>query len=594
MSDYTAPMKDMDFILNELSDHDTLMNIPDLSEFSPDLVSAVLEEAGKFAKGVLAPLNQTGDIEGCTFADGKVSTPTGWKNAYDQFCENGWLGLSLPETYGGQELPKFISMAVNEMWLSANLAFVMFQTLNQGACEILLNAGTDKLKERYLEKLVTGQWTSAMALTEPNAGSDLGSIKTKATPRGEGEYSIKGQKIFITYGEHDLCENIAHLVLAKTPGAPDGAKGISLFIVPKFKINDDGSLGEHNDVHCVSIEHKTGLHGSPTCALSYGDNDNCIGTLIGEENKGLQYMFILMNEARLSTGLQGVAFGELSYQKSLEYAFDRTQGRDAITGEQNVAIVQHPDVKRMLLGLRAQTMSLRALGYLIASRIDQAHFRAESPFYKDNNDFVALLTPVFKAFSTESGNLMAGSAIQIFGGMGFIEETGVAQLMRDIRITTIYEGTTGIQANDLLFRKIASDQGDCLSRLLQEIRFDAQNLSACPEFSDEKETLLNACDMLQASANYIVEHTKDAKETLLAGAVPFLEMMGIVCCSWQMAKIAAKAQDKIANDQDPEYHANLCALSKFYFAHYTPRATSLNETFLKAQQGLKDYHFANA
>ncbi len=594
MSDYLAPLKDMSFILQNMTDQAALMQIPAMAEFSPDLVTAVLEEAAKFAQGVLVPLNVVGDIQGCRFEEGKVITPEGWKTAFNQFCENGWLGLALPEAFGGQQLPKFISMAVSEMWLSANLAFVMFQTLTQGSSEILLKAASDEIKAKYLEKMVSGEWSCCMSLTEPAAGSDLGSIRTKAEPMADGRYRIKGQKIFITYGEHDLTENIVHLVLAKTPGAPEGSKGISLFLVSKRVINNDGSLGELNDVHCVSIEHKTGLHGSPTCSISYGDGDGAIGEMIGEENRGLEYMFILMNEARLSTGLQGVAIGELGYQKSLAYCLERTQGRNAQTGQTNVPIIQHPDVQRMLLGIRAQVMALRSLGYLIAARIDQAEHEVDDEKRNKAKMFVALLTPVFKAFATESGNLMAGTTIQLFGGMGFVEETGVAQLMRDIRITTIYEGTTGIQANDLIFRKVAADKGQGIKALLAEMEHDAHHLANITGYETESDALLEACRFVGKTAEWIVEHAKSDASQLLSGAVPFLEMLAIVASSWQMAKLICAADQKLSEGDDPDYHRNLKALGRFYFVHYLPKAAALNVTFMRANQGLAEYQFVPA
>jgi alkylation response protein AidB-like acyl-CoA dehydrogenase len=591
MGHYQAPLKDMLFVLNDVVERTGLSYIPELADFSPDLVCAVLEEAGKFASGVLAPLNAIGDQQGCRFDAGQVQTADGWKEAYKQFCEGGWMGLALPDTYGGQALPQFIAMPVNEMWNSANLSFEMLHTLIQGGSEILLSVGTEAQKARYLEQLVSGNWTVAMALTEPNAGSDLGAISTRATPCGDGSYQIKGQKIFITYGEHDVAENIVHLVLARTPDAAAGSRGISLFAVPKYRINADGSLGDANDVACVSIEHKTGLHGSPTCAMSYGDHDACFGELIGTENRGLAAMFILMNAARLSTGLQGVAIGEMGYQRALEYALERVQGADMETGKRRVAIVEHPDVARMLLGIRSQVMALRSLAYLIAARIDKAELAADEPTRWRMNASVALLTPVFKAFATESGNLMAGTTIQVFGGMGFVEETGVAQLMRDSRITTIYEGTTGIQAKDLLFRKIAADKGAALHELLSEITQDAEALAAVDGFTALAETLHGACREVERMGQRVVQADQNEQLGLHAGSVPMLEAMGILCCSWQLARVALAAQQKFLAQEDPAYHGNLVALARFYFAHFSPRVQSLAQTFFQADAGLQDYQF---
>lgn len=587
MANYLAPLKDMNFLLKHVADSRQFDQMADFVDYDAELRSAVLEEASKFAGQVLSPLNQSGDIEGCHFNEGTVTTPAGWRDAYQQFCDNGWLGLALPENYGGQALPRFIAAAVHEMWLSSNLSFVMFQALTQGAAEILLAANDERLQQRYLDKLVTGEWATCMSLTEPSAGSDLGNTRTRAIRQDDGTYLITGQKIFITYGEHDLTENIVHLVLAKTPDSPAGAKGVSLFIVPKYQVDDAGRCGELNDVRCVSIEHKTGLHGSPTCSISYGDDGGAIGELVGEENRGLEYMFILMNEARLSTGQQGVAIGEMGYQRALEYSLERTQGRDALTGETNVQIARHPDVKRMLMGLRAQVMALRALSYQIAARLDLAEVESENS--AAHLQFVALMTPIFKAFSTESGNLMAGSAIQIFGGMGFVEETGVAQLMRDIRVTTIYEGTTGIQANDLVFRKVLADQGGALTALIAEIEADFTRYIQLEIAGIETQPLAQMMTVLKDSADYILQQGKEGREALLCGAVNFLELMGVACSSWMMMRIAIAAQEQKASSTDTIYLNNLIALSQFYFVHYTPKVLALHKTVMSAEIGLQDY-----
>ncbi|MDY0206578.1 MAG: acyl-CoA dehydrogenase [Pseudomonas sp.] len=591
MSHYQAPVKDIMFLLNNVFELSELSELPALADFSPDLIGAVLEEAGKFATGVLAPLNSVGDQQGCSFDDGQVSTADGWIDAYKQFCDGGWMGLALPEAYGGQGLPNFIAMPVNEMWNSANLSFEMLHTLIQGGSEIFLSLGTDVQKARYLEQLVSGNWTVAMALTEPAAGSDLGAITTRAILNEDGSYQIKGQKIFISYGEHDVAENIIHLVLARTPDAPPGGRGISLFAVPKYRINADGGVGELNDVACMSIEHKTGLHGSPTCSMSYGDNNACFGELIGTENRGLSAMFILMNAARLSTGLQGVAIGEVGYQRALEYAQERVQGTD-ITGKKRVPIVEHPDVARMLLSIRSQVMGLRSLSYLIAARIDKASLSKNEQTRQSMNSSVALLTPVFKAFATESANLMAGTTIQIFGGMGFIEETGVAQLMRDSRITTIYEGTTGIQAKDLLFRKIAADKGAALSDLLAEITQDAEVLASIDSFTSLAEVLQGICAEVARMSERVVQAEQDDQLGLYAGSLAMLEAIGILCCSWQLGCVALTAHQKLQEGDDPAYHENLIALTRFYFAHFTPRVLSLTQTFFQADAGVKDYQFS--
>ena len=592
MSEYLAPLKDMLFALDVVRQQTGIEQNETLAEFDSSFVAAVLEEAGKFARGVLAPLNAVGDVQGCRFDNGSVTTPDGWKNAFDQFNEGGWMGLAMSADFGGQQLPKFIAQPVNEMWLSANLAFVMFHALSQGCSEILSHFGTDAQKARYLEAIVSGRWTVAMALTEPNAGSDLAATTTKAVPQGDGTYRIKGQKIFITYGDHDLAENIVHLVLARTPDAPAGSRGISLFAVPKFRIEEDGSIGAFNDVACTGIEHKMGLHGSPTCSMSYGDNDDCIGELIGEENKGLMAMFVLMNEARLSTGMQGVGFGEMSYQHSLRYATERTQGSHYSSG-QRVSIVEHPDVQRMLLSMHSRTVALRAIGYLIAALIDLSEHSTDKAEVKALRDRVALLTPIFKAFSTEEGNRMAGTCVQVYGGMGFVEETGVAQFMRDARIITIYEGTTGIQARDLVFRKILADQGNALNALLTDVRSSAERLGSRDQaaLAVMAAQLTNACRATSSRIEALLGAGDDQQLRLHAGSVPLLEALGTLLCGWQLAEIAAYASDKIAANEDPVYHQNQIALAQFYFAHHLPGLFAQLETVACADAGLGSYQF---
>lgn len=585
---YQAPYKDMQLLVAQAYQQQGLAGVESLDGFDPELANAVMEEAAKFATGVLAPLNQVGDVQGCRFRDGKVITADGWKEAYQQFAESGWIGLALPEEFGGQGLPKYIAQPVNEMWLSANLAFVMFQALAQGGSEILLNFANESIQNRYLPKIVSGEWTVAMALTEPNAGSDLGALNTKAIQQADGTYKIKGQKIYITYGDHDLTDNIAHLVLARTPDAPAGSRGISLFIVPKHRVADDGALGEFNDVRCTGIEHKMGLHGSPTCSISYGDQDDCIGELVGELNQGLMAMFVLMNEARLSCGLQGVALGELGYQRALEYAQERTQGANS-QGEK-VAIVEHADVKRMLLEIRSETFALRALGYQIAAQIDATEAADDSS--KNNQskkDRVALLTPIFKAFATERANVMAGQVVQVFGGMGFVEETGVAQIMRDARVTTIYEGTTGIQARDLMFRKVRGDQGKALTELLAEVTQLAQSFESDEVFAsmaqDSQQVINKMTSLLHSHLlNPDMDH-----EDLLAVSVPFLEAMGVLCCTWQLLNVLAYQQAQ--ENTDESYVQNIKALSVFYGAYRLPSAMAALKVVENAGLGLSKYKF---
>ena len=582
---YQAPYKDMQLLVAQAYQQQGLAGVESLDGFDPELANAVMEEAAKFATGVLAPLNQVGDVQGCRLQDGVVSTADGWKEAYQQFAESGWIGLALPEAFGGQGLPKYIAQPVNEMWLSANLAFVMFQALAQGGSEILLNFANESIQNRYLPKIVSGEWTVAMALTEPNAGSDLGTLSTKAIPQQDGTYKIKGQKIYITYGDHDLTDNIAHLVLARTPDAPAGSRGISLFIVPKHRVADDGTLGEFNDVRCTGIEHKMGLHGSPTCSISYGDQDGCIGELVGELNQGLMAMFVLMNEARLSCGLQGVALGELGYQRALEYAQERIQGAND-QGEK-VAIAEHADVKRMLLEMRSEIFALRALGYQIAAQIDATDDSSKNN--QSKKDRVALLTPIFKAFATERANVMAGQVVQVFGGMGFVEETGVAQIMRDARVTTIYEGTTGIQARDLMFRKVRGDQGKALTELLAEITQLVQPFESDDVFAsmvkETQQVLIKVASLLDSHLlNPDADH-----DGLLAVSVPFLEAMGILCCTWQIFNVLAYQQ--VQETVDESYMQNIKALAAFYGAYRLPSATAALKVVENAGLGLGKYKF---
>ncbi len=588
MSDYQAPLKEMQFLVQNAVEKTGLNNNEALADFDADTVAAILEAASELAGKSLSPMNAIGDNEGCRFEDGKVFTPTGWKQAFDQFAQDGWMGLALPMDFGGQELPKFIAQPVNEMWHSANLSFVMFHAVIQGCSEILMKFGTEEQKARYIEKFITGEWTAAMALTEPGAGTDLGELKTKAIPQDNGQYLIKGQKIYITYGEHDMTENKVHFVLARTPDAPEGSRGISLFAVPTHRINDDGSLGEFNDVVCTGIEHKTGLHGSPTCSMSYGDNDNCFGELVGPENKGLMAMFILMNEARLSVGVQGVALSQIAYQQAAEYALERPQGRHYATGARRVPIAQHPDVARMLMTMKSFATGQRALGYLIAALFDKSEHATDESEKAAAESRIALLTPIFKAFATEQANLMTGTGIQVFGGMGFVEETGVAQYMRDARITTIYEGTTGVQGSDLLFRKIRMDKGAALTQLLEEIDTVAGELTANQDLAKLGQDLCAATATVRDTLPALLNEEADLLQ-LNAGAVPMLDALGFLLTAWQLGEIALKATTEQSND--PEFFGNMIALAKFYNAHQLPQVYARVANFNSAADGIADYKF---
>ena len=583
MYDYQPPLRDMQFILAELAGLDDISGLPGCEEASADLIGAVLEEAGRFAAGVLAPLNRVGDAQGCRLLeDGRVATPEGWQQAYAQFCAAGWLGLSLPVEFGGQGLPKLVSTPVMEMWNAANMAFTMLPILNQGQAEALRIAASAEQKRTWLPRVVSGEWGSTMNLTEPQAGSDLAATRTRAEPQADGSYKLFGQKIFISYGEHELTPNIVHLVLARLPDAPAGVKGLSLFIVPKFLVEADGSLGARNDVRCISIEHKMGIHGSPTCTLSFGDGGGATGWLVGEPNRGLEVMFVMMNEARFGVGVQGVALAERAYQMALGYARERVQGRDAVSGASGQPILCHPDVKRMLLSMRARVMAMRALLYTAAGWFDIAHHHPDAAVADKHRRYVDLLMPVAKGWCTEVGNDVCDEAIQVFGGMGFVEETGVAQHFRDARIITIYEGTTGIQANDLVGRKILREGGATLRELIVELRANAAALAAAG-LAELGDGLGEAIDALEAATDWILANGRDQLGEVLAGAVPFLHLLGTVCGGWQLGRAALAAHARLqAGEGDPVFLGSIVELARFYMATVGPQATAHAATVREA------------
>ncbi|MBI5861169.1 MAG: acyl-CoA dehydrogenase C-terminal domain-containing protein [Rhodocyclales bacterium] len=577
MSTYSAPLKDMQFVLNELAELDQVAKLPGCEEVTPDLVEAILDEANKFASGVLAPLNRAGDEIGAQWADKAVTMPKGFKEAYLQFVENGWPALSCEPEHGGQGLPKTISVAVQEMWKAANMAFSLCPMLTMGAVEALELVGTDEQKATYLPKMISGEWTGTMNLTEPQAGSDLAAVRTRAVPQEDGTYRVFGQKIFITYGDHDMAENTIHLVLARTPDAPEGVKGISLFVVPKFLVNADGSLGERNDAWCVSIEHKLGIHASPTCVLAFGDSGGAVGTLVGKENEGLKYMFVMMNAARFAVGLEGLAIAERAYQKAVVYARDRVQGRAIEGSSGSVAIIRHPDVRRMLMLMRTQVEAMRALAYVVAAATDMALRHPDAAERARQQAFVDLMIPVVKGWLTETGNDVATLGIQVHGGMGYIEETGAAQFFRDARITTIYEGTTGIQAMDLIGRKIAREGGTTLKMVIARMKQTQGELAnhANPDLAAIAAELEQGIAALARAADYIVAtYGKDVR-AVAAGAVPFLLLMGIVSGGWMMARAARVAHDKAsAGDGDPFYPAKIVS-ARFYAEHVLTAAAGL-------------------
>jgi alkylation response protein AidB-like acyl-CoA dehydrogenase len=577
MSAYVAPLKDMRFVLNELAGLAEVAKLPGYAEATPDTVDAILEEAAKFAGGVLDPLNHTGDKEGSQWKDGAVTTPKGFKEAYRQYVEGGWCALPFESEWGGQGLPKLVATAVEEMLTSANMSFSLCPLLTQGAIHALILAGSDQLKKTYLEKMVAGQWTGTMNLTEPQAGSDLALVRSKAV-READHYRISGQKIFITYGEHDLAENIVHLVLARTPDAPEGVKGISLFIVPKFMVKPDGSLGERNGAKCASIEHKLGIHASPTAVMVY---ENAIGYLVGEENKGLSYMFIMMNAARFSVGLEGVSIAERAFQRALAYARERMQGRD-LAGGGTVPIIRHPDVRRMLMLMKSQTEAARALAYVVAAALDAAARHPDAKMRQHNQAFADLMIPVVKGWSTETGIEVASLGIQVHGGMGFIEETGAAQHLRDARITTIYEGTTGIQANDLVGRKIAREGGATAKAWLAQLKAFDGELAKSGNADVTAIRAALACGALAVgeSVDYIVATAGKDVMSAFAGAVPFLKLLGIVAGGWQMARAALAAEKKLASSDRAFYAAKL-STARFYADQVLVQAPALRDTVVK-------------
>lgn len=548
MNSYKAPLNDLSFIFNHLLDQKQLAELPGLEDLGVELYESVLEEAGKFASNVLDPINASGDREGLKIADGVVTTPKGFKEAYQQYTQAGWNNISLEPEFGGQGLPYILSTAVNEIMMGANKSFVMCSGLTIGAIEAISHAASDELKHKYLPKLVSGEWGGTMNLTEPGAGSDVGALKTKAIEQADGSYRIHGQKIFITFGEHDLTENIIHLVLARLPDAPAGVRGISLFLVPKFLVNDDGSLGERNDVRCVSIEHKLGIHASPTCVMAYGDDEGALGYLVGEKNKGLAAMFVMMNMARLTVGMEGVALTERSYQAALDYARERVQGADVATG-QPVAIIEHADVRRQLLSMKSNVEAMRAISLFIAQAQDISLRHPDAEVRAYNQGLVDLLIPVFKAWATETALKTTTTGIQVHGGLGFIEETGVAQYLRDAVISVIYEGTTAIQAADLVGRKIVKDQGKNLGVLLGLMKETLAEVQAKAELADIATEFGNAIELLESHSQLIAQQFMQSTKDALSVSVPYLMLTGIVVGAWQHAKSAVKAAELLAQAQ---------------------------------------------
>ena len=574
---YVAPVKDMLFVMNELAGLSEVVAYPSYAEAGADvdLAPAILEESAKFNQDVVAPLNWPGDQNPSSLKDGVVTTTPGFKDAFEQFAAAGWQGVVHPAEFGGQGLPKLIATACFEMVHSASLSFALCPMLTDGAIEALLTAASPELQERYVPNMISGEWTGSMCLTEPQAGSDLSMVRARAVPEANGTYKIFGTKIFITYGEHDMAKNIIHLVLARTPDAPEGVKGISLFVVPKFLVNADGSLGERNDVHCVSIEHKLGIKASPTAVVQFGDHGGAVGYLVGQENRGLEYMFVMMNAARFAVGMQGIAVAERAYQKAVQYAKDRVQSRDLAGSAGPVAIIHQPDVKRMLMTMRAYTEAARALAYYAAAAYDAQHAAPDEAVRKSNQALYEFLVPIVKGFSTEMSIEVASLGVQVHGGMGFIEETGAAQHYRDARILTIYEGTTAIQANDLIGRKTVRDVGATAKAFSAKIAETEKELVASG--SADAKAVLKQLSIGRAAFDeavaYILANAKTNTKAVYAGSCAYLRLAGLVLGGWQMARGLLAAER--LRDSDPAFYNTKIATARFFIENLLPQAQGL-------------------
>ncbi len=591
---YSAPLKDMLFNLEHLAGLDQVAQIPGFEDAGLETAQAVLEECAKLAEGVIAPLNRAGDLAPSSWKDGVVTTTEGFKQAFRQYAEGGWQGLQHPQDFGGQGLPKAIGAACIEMINAANLSFALCPLLTDGAIEALLTAGSDEIKATYLEKMVTGEWTGTMNLTEPQAGSDLALVRTRAEPQADKSYKVFGTKIFITYGEHDMAENIVHLVLARVAGAPEGIKGISLFVVPKFLVNQDGSLGARNDVQCVSIEHKLGIKASPTAVLQFGDGiqgsvadstgAGAVGYLVGEENRGLEYMFIMMNSARYAVGVQGIAIADRAYQQAAAFAKERVQSRPVDGSvKASATIIHHPDVRRMLMGMRSLTEGCRALAATAAAAYDLAHHHPDSAQRAHNAAIYEFMVPLVKGYSTETGLEVTNLGVQVHGGMGFIEETGAAQHYRDAKILTIYEGTTAIQANDLVGRKTLRDGGATARELAGQIAQTEEQLQASGSAA-----ALSVARQLQSArlaflevVDYVLANAKTQPNAVYAGSVPYLMLAGNLMAGWQLGRALCVAEQLLPTGQDERFLRAKIATAQFYAEHILVRVSSLRDSVLQ-------------
>ncbi|PQA82340.1 acyl-CoA dehydrogenase [Limnohabitans sp. TS-CS-82] len=580
---YIAPIKDMVFNMEHLAGLEHVAQIPAFEDMGVETAQAVLEECAKLNESVLVPLNWEGDKNPSFFKDGHVTTTPGFKEAYQQYCEGGWQSLQHPADFGGQGLPKTIGAACGEMLNSANMSFALCPMLTDGAIEALLTAGSDELKATYLEKLISGEWTGTMNLTEPQAGSDLAAVRTRAEPQPDGTYKVFGTKIYITYGEHDMAENIIHLVLARVQGAPEGVKGISLFVVPKFMVNKDGSLGARNDVHCVSIEHKMGIKASPTAVLQYGDHGGAIGFLVGEENRGLEYMFIMMNAARYAVGVQGIAIAERAYQKAVTFSRDRVQSRPVDGSMKTSApIIHHPDVRRMLMTMRAYTEGCRAMATVAAAAYDASHHHPDSDTRKDNLAFYEFLVPLVKGFSTEMSLEVTSLGVQVHGGMGFIEETGAAQYYRDSKILTIYEGTTAIQANDLIGRKTGRDGGQTAKGIAAQIANTEADLlkSGSANAKAMAARLKAAREAFLSVVDFVVAGAKASPNAVFAGSVPYLMLTGNLVAGWQMGRALLVAEAELAKGNEAVFMQSKITTARFYADHILTKVPGMRDSIV--------------
>ena len=580
---YTAPVKDMLFAIEHLAGIEQIAQLPGFEDAGLDTAAAVLEECARFNEGVVAPLNFEADKAPSSHSGTSVTTSQGFKEAYQQYTEGGWQGLQHPAEYGGQGLPKTIGAACGEMLNSANLSFALCPLLTDGAIEALLTAGGDDLKATYLEKLISGEWTGTMNLTEPQAGSDLAAVRSRAEPQPDGTYKVFGTKIFITYGEHDMAGNIVHLVLARVAGAPEGVKGISLFVVPKYLLKPDGSPGERNDVYCVSIEHKLGIKASPTAVLQFGDHGGATGYLVGEENRGLEYMFIMMNAARYAVGVQGIAISERAYQKAVQYAAERVQSRPVDGSVKGSAtIVHHPDVRRMLMTMRALTEGCRAMASSAAAAYDAAHHHPDAEVRRQNQTFYEFMVPLVKGYSTEMSLEVTSLGVQVHGGMGFIEETGAAQYYRDARILTIYEGTTAIQANDLVGRKTARDGGQTAKALASQIESTEKTLAAGSDAAKAVARRLGAARRAFVDVvDFIASQAKTDPNAAYAGSVPYLLLAGNLVAGWQLGRALLVAETELAAGHDVAFMKAKITTARFYAEHILTRAPGVRDAIVE-------------